>query len=170
MSGAGLTEVETYSRIFNSGLEAQYDRGLLTTDEFLAALRAQLSLAANDEQIADAWSDIFSPNEAVIAALPELHLRHRLVLASNTNELHARQFRRRFPEALTHFDALVLSHEVGFRKPDGEFFARCVEAAGCAASQCLFIDDKPEFVEAARKLGLQGLVYTPTIDLLTATL
>ena len=42
----------------------------------------------------------------------------RLVLASNTNELHHDWFDRAFADTLAVFDARVLSYQVGSRKPD----------------------------------------------------
>ena len=90
---------------------------------------------------------------------------YRLVLLSNTNELHARQFRRQFADTLAHFDALVLSHEVGLRKPCADIYAHCHRLADCPPSQCLFIDDLPANIEAARACGWQGIVYQRGLDL-----
>jgi FMN phosphatase YigB (HAD superfamily) len=97
--------------------------------------------------------------------VPRLRPRYRLLLGSNTNELHARQFRRQFADTLRHFDALVLSHEIGVRKPAAAFFQHCTSLAGCAQEQCLFIDDSPANVEGARACGWQGLVYAGADDL-----
>jgi putative hydrolase of the HAD superfamily len=66
---------------------------------------------------------------------------------------------------LRHFDALVLSHEIGVRKPKAGFFQHCQGLSGCAAEECLFIDDLPANVGGAQALGWQGIVYTPGNDL-----
>lgn len=155
-----------YAELFDTGLEALYDRGKLDTTTFLLEVRTRLKLDASDEMLARAWSDIFWPNHEVITQLPSLRQQVRLVLASNTNELHARQFRAQFGDALAHFTAQVLSHEIGARKPERAFFQRCLEVADCPADMCLFVDDKPEFVLAVERCGLRGLVYRPGVDLL----
>ena len=59
------------------------------------------------------------------------------------------------------FDAVVLSHAIGVRKPRPGFFHHCQELAGCPAAECLFIDDLAVNIEGARSAGLQGIVYTP---------
>ena len=41
----------------------------------------------------------------------------RLLLLSNTNEMHSRQFLAQFADTLAHFDHVVLSHQVGVRTP-----------------------------------------------------
>src|SRR5262249_16181099 len=123
-------------------------------------------LRCSDEAAAAAYADIFRPNESVCELLPRLKGRYRLLLGSNTNDLHARQFLRQLDEPLGHFDALVLSHEVGSRKPAPAFYRHCQSLAGCAAEECLFIDDLPANVLGARACGWHGVVYTTTDNLL----
>ncbi len=112
------------------------------------------------EQFAAAWRDIFWLNEPVVRLVADLKDRgYTLVLGSNTNALHAEDFRPRFAEALRPFDAVVLSYEVGHMKPDREFFDACANAAGVPAGDCVFIDDLPENIDGARAAGMTGLVY-----------
>jgi putative hydrolase of the HAD superfamily len=108
---------------------------------------------------------MFTPNNQVCALVPALRPRYRLVLLSNTNELHAAHYRQQFAATLAHFDALVLSHEVRMRKPCAEIYAHCLEIAGSTPRECLFIDDLPENIEAARACGWQGIVYHRGLDL-----
>jgi putative hydrolase of the HAD superfamily len=71
---------------------------------------------------------------------------------------------------LTYFaDDLVSSARVGVAKPDPRIYEIAAERAGAAPSRCLFIDDRPANVEAARALGMTGVHYR-TIDDLTAVL
>jgi putative hydrolase of the HAD superfamily len=169
LSTARISADDVYQAIFDAGLETGYDTGRISSTDFLAALRSTFSLRASDEEIGRAWSDIFTPNDAMAAALPALRARGlRLVLASNTNELHHRWFGRVFADTLAVLDAQVLSYRVGSRKPEQPFFAACVAAAGCAAAECVYVDDREDFVEAGRRLGLSGLVYTPALDLVSA--
>ncbi len=73
-----------------------------------------------------------------------------MLLGSNTNEVHAQQFRRQFAEVLSHFDALVLSYEIGQRKPNAGFYAHCQELAQAAPHEIVFIDDLPANIAGAR--------------------
>src|SRR5262249_2185373 len=105
-----------------ANLENNYEAGRLTTPVFLQRLREVGRLQCTETYLAAAWADIFSPNPAVCELLPILKPRYRLLLGSNTNDLHACQFRRQFAKELAHFDGLVLSHEIGVRKPIAGFF------------------------------------------------
>jgi FMN phosphatase YigB (HAD superfamily) len=90
---------------------------------------------------------------------------YTLILGSNTNQIHAAYFRRRFAATLDRFDAYVLSYEVGCLKPDRRFYEACVKAAGTRAGSCVFIDDMAENVAGARGAGLQSLLYVETAGL-----
>src|SRR5262249_51358268 len=85
---------------------------------------------------------------------------YRLLLLSNTNDLHARRFLAQFDQLLRPFDHLVLSHQVGVRKPRPGIFAHAQRLADCAPEEIVFIDDLPANVAAAIAFGWQGIVYT----------
>jgi putative hydrolase of the HAD superfamily len=164
-SGGGLAADEMHAFLFGGPLEDDYESGRISTSEFLKRVRETCRLTCSDDLIAAAWADIFWPNLEVCALLPRLKPRYRLLLGSNTNELHARHFCRQFAAWLRPFDALVLSHEVGVRKPKAGFFEHCTRLAGCGPAECLFIDDLADNVAGARACGWQGLRYTGFPDL-----
>jgi putative hydrolase of the HAD superfamily len=161
----GVTADEVQSFVVDADLEVRFESGQLTTAEVLARLRKRFDLRGSDEELALAAADMFTPNDEVCALVPQLQGRYRLVLLSNTNDLHYRHFRRQFADTLDRFDALVVSHEVGLRKPDPGIYHHARERAGCPAGECLFVDDLPANVEAARACGWQGVVYRRGDDL-----
>lgn len=55
-------------------------------------------------------------------------------------------------------DSLVLSFEVGSRKPEREIYERVTEELGIEAGRILFIDDNEEFCKGAGGLGMHPLV------------
>lgn len=57
------------------------------------------------------------------------------------------------------FDVVVDSCEIGVRKPDPRIFQKALELlGGIAPSRALFLDDYEGNVEAARRLGVHGIV------------
>jgi epoxide hydrolase-like predicted phosphatase len=58
------------------------------------------------------------------------------------------------------FDAVVISGEVGMRKPEPRIFAHAAEALGLAAAECVFIDDLEANVAAAAGCGMTGVLHT----------
>jgi glucose-1-phosphatase len=146
-------------------LEDDFESGRISLPDFRTQVRQRCGLTCGDEQLDTAIADMFTPNEEVCKLVPALKPRYRLLLLSNTNELHALQFRRQFADTLAHFDALVLSHEVGLRKPCADIYVHCHKLAEGEPAQVLFIDDLPDNIEAARACGWRGIVYHPGLDL-----
>lgn len=64
--------------------------------------------------------------------------------------------RHLFPEM---FDAVVISAEVGMRKPEERIFRHAAERLGLAPEDCVFIDDIQANVEAAEALGMTGVLH-----------
>jgi putative hydrolase of the HAD superfamily len=167
----GLSGEEFLLRARSAGLDPlvqQYESGAITSRAFSRSFCDLIGLDVPYDEFATAWSDIFWLNEPVAAIARGLKGRgYPLLLGSNTNDLHAAHFRRRFAEALAPFDHLVLSFEVGHVKPAAGFFHACARAAGVDPGDCVFIDDLPENVEGARDVGLTGLVYRDAQSLVT---
>ncbi len=155
----GLSAEEIYRRVYGAVLEDDYESGRLSSVQYMERVRQLCGLHCSDDFFRDAYGDIFWPNQRVCDLLPKLKQRYRLLLGSNTNELHARWFRRQFADVLQSFDAIVLSYEIGTRKPRPEFFHHCQRLAGCAPNECLFIDDLASNVAGALAFGWQGVVY-----------
>jgi len=148
-----------HRHLLDAAIEHEYESGCLTSAQFLLRLREACRSTAHDEHLGLAYADIFTPNEAVCALVPKLKGRYRLLLGSNTTELHARTFRREFADTLAHFDHLVLSYDIGVRKPAAGFFEHCQQHAQARPDECVFIDDILANVEGARACGWHGIVY-----------
>jgi putative hydrolase of the HAD superfamily len=150
-----------------SDLLKKYESGKISAEGFSKGVSEMIGLAVTHDEFAAAWADIFSENESIAPLFAFLKREgYTLVLGSNTNDLHAAQFRGQFAETLAHFDRLVLSYEVGHIKPSAAFYLACAEAAEAEPGDCVFIDDLPENVEGAKAAGLVGLLYQSTDRLL----
>ncbi len=58
------------------------------------------------------------------------------------------------------FDAVVISGEVGMRKPEEGIFLHAAQALGLAPAECVFIDDMEANVAAAVGCGMTGVLHT----------
>jgi epoxide hydrolase-like predicted phosphatase len=58
------------------------------------------------------------------------------------------------------FDVVVLSGEVGMRKPDPAIYLHTLSLLRVEPSACVFVDDLPGNVAAAQALGLVGVLHT----------
>jgi len=89
---------------------------------------------------------------AVAAGLAGTPMRIRTALLSNS---WGNDYPRDGWEEM--FDVVVISGEVGMRKPEPEIFEHTARLLDLPAGQCVFVDDMPHNVEAALRLGFVGV-------------
>jgi putative hydrolase of the HAD superfamily len=91
--------------------------------------------------------------------IKKLKNNYKIFLLSNTNEIHIKAFRKKIGEKQWEafsslFDKMYLSHQIGFRKPGKEAFQIILEENKLKPNEVFFIDDSPQHIEAAKKLGI----------------
>ncbi|WP_017573724.1 HAD family hydrolase [Nocardiopsis halotolerans] len=116
------------------------------------------------ETIADAWFDGREVNTAWLRALTAQRRTGVYVgMLSNMVPTWDDHWRRMLaPEP--HFDAVVLSFEVGHRKPDPGMFRLAQERAGVPAHECVLVDDIEANCAGARDAGWNAVHFTSTAD------
>jgi epoxide hydrolase-like predicted phosphatase len=62
------------------------------------------------------------------------------------------------------FDAVVISGEVGMRKPEPRIFLHAAELLGLAPQECVFIDDIQANITAAEQIGFTGVLHSAADD------
>ncbi len=58
-----------------------------------------------------------------------------------------------------HFDDIVESAKIGFAKPEARAYEIAAERLGMRLDDCLFIDDRPNYIEGAMHVGMQTILY-----------
>ena len=57
------------------------------------------------------------------------------------------------------FEPCLLSCEIGMEKPDPKIYELLIKKLNLPANEIVFIDDKPENVQAAKEVGLDAIVF-----------
>jgi putative hydrolase of the HAD superfamily len=145
---------ELWRRWLQSGAVRRYETGATTRAAFADEIIREFSLPVDAEAFLRAfayWPRTLFPGAT--ALLAELAPRYRLASVSNTNEFHWERFRREWSlDAFFHHN--FPSHQVGKLKPDAEYFRHVIEALDLPAERVLFVDDNPQNVDAAARLGI----------------
>lgn len=161
-SGLGEQFLENYKN--NYAIHRGFEKGKISEKDFIAKMLKYLHHKIDGETFCKYWSDIFSFNNNVIDLLPELKKKYKLYLLSNTNSIHKKYGYQDY-EFLKMFDKLFLSHEVGFAKPEPEIYRAVEKESGFPSEEHIFIDDILEYVEAAKKIGWDGIQFIGYEDL-----
>jgi glucose-1-phosphatase len=136
-----------------------WQEGRLAPREWHEYLTDRLHISLNFTEFCDAWNRVLEPetmiSDDVFAALGS---RCRLALLSNTDPIHVESLERdyAFPR---HFAVRIYSCAVGCSKPSPAIFQAALRALDVSAGEALYVDDIPDFVAAARRLGLDGIVF-----------
>lgn len=160
---------EFFSKAKQKQLFDLYEKGLITSKEFRAELQTAFPEKPSDALIDNAWNAMLLdlPRER-IDLLQRLKSTHRTFLLSNTNEIHidtiydALQKDMQIPDFSVYFEKVYLSYKVRMRKPDAEIFELVLRENMLKAEETLFIDDSPQHIEAAKKLGIQTYLLDVT--------
>jgi epoxide hydrolase-like predicted phosphatase len=63
------------------------------------------------------------------------------------------------------FNVLVLSHEIGMKKPEEGIYRLALKKMGVKASESIFIDDMKKNIIAAKKIGMKTILFKNTKQL-----
>jgi len=140
-----------------------YDLGL-PVGEYWAQVGADLGVTIDDhlrsEIIAidiDSWTDY--REETWEIAMQFRQQGGRLAMLSNgVPEIVSRiRAERDLPQL---FDVVVISYEVALAKPEPEIYRLTLNRLGVLPGDTLFVDDRPENVDAAASLGIRTMQFT----------
>lgn len=140
--------------------------GHIDDDAWRAAIRAAVVRAHGPAAGAaiEEWCLLTGEvDREVLALAAELRPRLRTALLTNaTTRLEADLARLGLDGC---FDAVVSSARLGFAKPDPRIYRAAADRLGQPPQACIFVDDSPGHVEAARAVGLTGIDFTGAADL-----
>lgn len=141
-----------------------FETGKLGRPEFLARLAEYLGTTASRDELEEAYGTLFSRNEGVCSIAKSLA--SMSLIATNTDPSHLARVRRDYADVMSLFPAERVADSVslGVRKPEAEFFSKLVRMSGEPAESLLFFDDLAENVAAARRAGLEAVVFDGDVE------
>ncbi len=156
----GYQPGELAQRLWSSDAYRRAEVGQLSEDAFWAEIAPSLPLDAPEqiERLRTELWDVFTPNTDVLAWVGRLHACCKVAILSNATEILDEMLRSRFHIADC-FDAIYNSARLGVAKPDAAIFNQVLRSLKVAPAESLFIDDRPENVAAAARLGMHVLWY-----------
>ena len=149
-----------YSKKTQINLFNQIETGQISTKKFLFELQKATN-NASIEKVQNAWNSmLLNLPENRIKLLKKLRQDYTIFLLSNTNAIHISEFKRilgdkKYREFYNLFQKIYYSHKIGARKPEALAFQIILEENNLTADKVLFIDDSPQHIKGAKKLGIK---------------
>lgn len=150
---------DALDRIVAGSLDDRYGTGEQSIPDLHRRFVDELGYDGDWDVFAGQWCSHLSIDDAMLELVGRLAQSHRLMLFSNTNQVHWEHVDRLSGGALGRLEA-YLSHEIGAVKPHLDAFALVAERAGIDPGGALFIDDRMDNVAAARRAGYQAEPFT----------
>lgn len=165
----GVSDIENF--FAHKGHNKIFD-DLETASISPAEFRAEIRKAANndhltDQQIDDAWNSLLigtiQENHDLLLKVKE---KYRTFLLSNNNEIHYNWIINYLKATFKinnyddYFERAYFSQHMKLRKPNTNIFEQVIKENNLNPAETLFIDDSPQHIEGAKKVGLQTLLMT----------
>jgi putative hydrolase of the HAD superfamily len=140
---------------------ARFEQGQLGLDGYLDETVFYCPRPFTREDFRHFMFSLSQPKDEVVELARQLSRQYRMATINNeSRELN--QFRIQKFGLAEAFHVFVSSCFVGIRKPDERIFQLTLELTQQNPDECLFIDDRPLNIDAARRVGMQAvLVETP---------
>lgn len=138
--------------------------------------RVSASIAAGGGRSIPAWKfkgfwegllkDNLEVDQNLLDLIRRIRSRCRVAVLSNVIKEHAVILQKE--KVYEHFNPVVLSCNVGFRKPDPKIFDKAAELSKTTHGRCMLVDDCVENLAAAQKAGWRICHYSGFEDFRTA--
>ena len=146
--------------MFGSSLWQETLLGHRTAKEFWYAIGRELGLNSDDkiDEFRYRYHADESINTAVLKIIRHLHGRYKLAVLSNSPPGLDRWLASW--ELLELFDVVFCSGDEGLVKPDPAAYNLTLKRLNVRPEEAVFIDDTASHVEAARTLGIHGIIFS----------
>lgn len=140
-------------------LFVNYEKGLITSQEFYNQMIILLSLRIDYKSFCDIWNDIFTPFYDMIDFINILSKKYNLAILSNTNDLHFDYLQNKYPEIFAYFKHLHLSYKMKSRKPDAEIYKKVIDFYNIEPASIFFTDDLEKNINSAKELNISAFKF-----------
>jgi putative hydrolase of the HAD superfamily len=160
--------IENFQNLFHRTIQldlfAKYEIGAYTDNEFRNELRTLCGTQVDDHTLDKAWNAMLLDfPSSRLQLLQDLKKRFNIYLLSNTNNIHYQAFQQQLKtqhginglEEIFH--KTYFSHQIQLRKPDSQAYQIILKEHDFNPQETLFIDDAPQNIGGAQKVGLQTL-------------
>ncbi len=139
----------------------QLDRGVITYEDLVTRVKLRLPERLHDtlDEIIAHWHEYMPEDPEMTELVKALKANgYRMYLLSNASVRFA-VYKDSF-EALKYFSGTIVSAFYQTLKPEEEIYRILFNTFQLKPEECFFVDDNSDNIEAGRKLGMEGHVFT----------
>ena len=153
--------IEKVIDIFTGSELLQLQADEMSNDDFYEFALTKMGLPLKKKT--DLWNqseDDFEYDNELMEYIKRLKAEdYILALLTNIDRHFFEASQKAWPEFFEQFDHIIASCEVKMIKPDPRIYQITLEKIGCEGQEAVFIDDTEDFIQAAEKFGIRGIVF-----------
>ncbi|WP_029288672.1 HAD family phosphatase [Pedobacter sp. R20-19] len=165
----GITNIEDFfAHKAHNQLFDDFETGAISPADFREGIRkAANKPGLTDVQIDEAWNSLLigthQENHELLLQIKE---KYRTFLLSNNNEIHYDWIINYLKTTFNlnnydaYFEKAYFSQHMKLRKPNTNIFEQVLKDNHLNPAETLFIDDSPQHIAGAKKVGLNTLLMT----------
>jgi epoxide hydrolase-like predicted phosphatase len=158
---------DAVERIMSDQKNDLWDLNEMSDDEFYDHLLTELNMPLEKKAVIRKFViDDFYIDQEMLALIRVLRKSYTTALLTNF-PTHVHDFIQRSWHVDGAFDHIIVSSDVTLIKPDPRIYQLTIDRIGCQANEAVFIDDRKINVDAAKAMGINGILFTTkgkTID------
>ena len=145
--------------VFKGKIGTAYRENQISHEEFWRQAKETLGISAPMDELAQIWLNGYVPIEGTVDIIKELKGNGYEIIYLSDNVQERIDYLEEKYHFLQYFESGVFSHIVGVRKPNPKIYQLALEEASNPAENCVYIDDKPNLLEEADKLGMSTIAF-----------
>jgi HAD superfamily hydrolase (TIGR01509 family) len=166
-SGTALSPAELWSAIEKDPRWPDWQEGRMAPRDWYLHLGRRLGGDFTFEQFTEIWNRVLDPAPIHEDSLfQRLSRTYRLALLSNTDPLHVQHLEANFT-FFRFFPTRIYSCSVGASKPNPLIYREALRALKVQAQEAVYVDDIALYVEAAQRLGMGGIQFQSSAQLVS---
>jgi len=162
----GIPEAEKLTNIvFKNPRWTEFDRGTIQLEKYITDLKKENPQYSSyiDMIFSENWLyNLFKLKEKTVAFLKKASKNYNIYILSNISE-PVLNYVKTF-DFFKFVKGGTYSYMIKSCKPEEKIYNTLIKENNLVPQECLFLDDLPENIEAAKKIGLNGIVFNDNIE------
>jgi glucose-1-phosphatase len=152
--------LEHFSDTVVMDIEKEFSLGIITPEEFFQECVRKFAIKGlSFAGFKEIYGAAFDLNQEIVDILEDHALSRKIILLSNTNQIHYDSISQKYVEVFNMFSAQALSFKLHLLKPDPKIYLEAAKMAGVMPEECVYIDDLKDYAKAAEAVGMKAIHF-----------
>lgn len=144
--------------VMDGEIGKKYREAKIDRHTFWQYFLQELGIQADPDFLEEQWVMGYELIEETRDIVQELSEKYAVYFLSDNVKTRVEKIEERYG-FLDWFEGGIFSHEVGLKKPHPDLYTMILQKAGVRPEEAVFIDDKPECLVPAVRLGMTTILF-----------